>query len=112
MVSDTLHCCSGCEFVVALTHMRTDNDVRLAEKVPEIDLILGGHNLVYEKRKVNGTYILKSGSDFRQFSTISLDFRESPVVVEIDCVEVDKEQEPDTELAKCLEQFTGIVEII
>ena len=32
--------------------MRTDNDVRLAEKVPEIDLILGGHNLVYEKRKV------------------------------------------------------------
>ncbi len=44
--------CSGCEVVVALTHMRTDNDVRLAEKVPEIDLILGGHNLVYEKRKV------------------------------------------------------------
>ena len=38
--------------MVALTHMRTDNDVRLAEKVPEIDLILGGHNLVYEKRKV------------------------------------------------------------
>ena len=107
-----MHCSSGCEFVVALTHMRTDNDVRLAEKVPEIDLILGGHNLVYEKRKVNGTYILKSGSDFRQFSTISLDFRESPVVVEIDCVEVDKEQEADTELAKCLEQFTGIVEII
>ena len=61
--------------------------------------------------KVNGTYILKSGSDFRQFSTISLDFRESPVGVEIDCVEVDKEMEPDTELAKCLDQFTGIVEI-
>ena len=62
--------------------------------------------------KVNGTYILKSGSDFRQFSTISLDFRESPVSVEIECVEVNKEIEPDTELAKCLDQFTGIVEII
>ena len=93
--------------MVALTHMRTDNDVRLAEKVPEIDLILGGHNLVYEKRKVNGTYILKSGSDFRQFSTISLDFRESPVAVEIECVEVTKELQPDTELEKCLKQFTG-----
>ena len=34
--------------------MRTDNDVRLAEKVPEINLILGGHSLVYEKRKVCG----------------------------------------------------------
>ena len=107
-----MHCSSGCEFVVALTHMRTDNDVRLAEKVPEIDLILGGHNLVYEKRKVNGTYILKSGSDFRQFSTISLDLRESPAVVEIDCVEVNKELEPDTELAKRLDQFAGIVETI
>ena len=61
--------------------------------------------------KVNGTYILKSGSDFRQFSTISLDFRESPVGVEIECVEVDKETEPDTELAKCLDTFTGIVQI-
>lgn len=62
--------------------------------------------------KVNGTYILKSGSDFRQFSTISLDFRESPVGVEIDCVEVNKELQPDPELAKCLEQFTGREEIL
>ena len=53
--------CSGCEFVVALTHMRTDNDVRLAEKVPEIDLILGGHNLVYEKRKVRRRSFLLPG---------------------------------------------------
>jgi hypothetical protein len=26
--------------------------------------------------KVNGTYILKSGTDFRQFSLLTLDFRE------------------------------------
>jgi 5'-nucleotidase len=32
--------------------MRTPNDIRLAESVPEIDLILGGHDHVYEKRKV------------------------------------------------------------
>ena len=43
---------AGCEYVVALTHMRTPNDIRLAESVPEIDLILGGHDHVYEKRKV------------------------------------------------------------
>jgi 2',3'-cyclic-nucleotide 2'-phosphodiesterase (5'-nucleotidase family) len=39
--------------VIALTHMRTPNDIRLAESVPEIDLILGGHDHVYEKRKVS-----------------------------------------------------------
>ena len=43
---------AGCEYIIAVTHMRTDNDVRLAEKVPEVNLILGGHSQVYEKRKV------------------------------------------------------------
>ena len=47
----------GCEFIIALSHMRTDNDVRLAEKVPEIGLILGGHSAVYEKRKVRSNVL-------------------------------------------------------
>ena len=42
----------GCDFVIALTHMRTPNDVKLAEEVDEIDLILGGHDHVYEKKMV------------------------------------------------------------
>jgi len=100
----------GCEYIIAVTHMRTDNDVRLAEKVPEINLILGGHSLVYEKRKVNGVYILKSGSDFRQFSKINLDFRETPVVVEIECIDVTKDIEPDEELSKKLEEYNDIEE--
>lgn len=33
--------------------MRWNNDIKLAEKVPEIDLILGGHDHDYEIRKVN-----------------------------------------------------------
>lgn len=42
----------GCDYVIALTHMRTPNDIRLAENVDEIDLILGGHDHVYEIQKV------------------------------------------------------------
>ena len=42
----------NCEIVIALTHMRTPNDIRLAENVSEIDLILGGHDHIYEKKKV------------------------------------------------------------
>lgn len=34
--------------MIALTHMRTPNDKKLAESVEEIDLILGGHDHVYE----------------------------------------------------------------
>ena len=38
--------------MIALTHMGTHSDIRLAENVPEVDLILGGHSKVYDKRRV------------------------------------------------------------
>lgn len=43
----------GCDYVIALTHMRNPNDVKLAENVDEIDLILGGHDHVYEVNQVS-----------------------------------------------------------
>lgn len=45
--------------MIALTHMRTPNDIRLAENVEEIDLILGGHDHVYEELKVRYSFLLK-----------------------------------------------------
>ena len=61
----------NCEIVIALTHMRTPNDVRLAENVAEIDLILGGHDHIYEKKKVRkrnlNKYLLKSLSHPRAY---------------------------------------------
>ena len=33
--------------------MRMPNDVRLAEEVPELHLVLGGHDHHYEKREVS-----------------------------------------------------------
>lgn len=42
----------GCDYVIALTHMRTRNDKKLAENTTDIDLILGGHDHVYDVIKV------------------------------------------------------------
>jgi 5'-nucleotidase, C-terminal domain len=52
--------------------MREPNDLKLAEKTPPglIDLILGGHDHFYSCQKVNSTYILRSGTDFKQLSYI------------------------------------------
>lgn len=58
--------------VIALTHFRTPNDIRLADSVPEIDLILGGHDHDYEIIKRPNSYVVKSGTDFREFSLIKL----------------------------------------
>ena len=43
----------GCDLIIALTHMRVPNDVRLATEVPEIHLILGGHDHHYEEKWVS-----------------------------------------------------------
>lgn len=62
----------GAEFIVALTHQREPNDNKLAEKVPEglIDIILGGHDHFYGHSFINGTHVLRSGTDFKQLSYI------------------------------------------
>lgn len=60
------------DYVIALTHFRRPNDIRLADSVPEIDIILGGHDHDYEIIKRSNCYIIKSGTDFREFSKIKL----------------------------------------
>jgi len=62
----------GAQMIIALTHAREPNDIRLASKTPAglIDIILGGHDHFYGLKTVNGTHILRSGTDFKQLSYI------------------------------------------
>ena len=62
----------GAEIVIAITHQREPNDNKLAEKTPEglIDIILGGHDHFYQHTIINGTSVLRSGTDFKQLSYI------------------------------------------
>ena len=55
---------------------------------------------------------MKSGTDFRQFSTITVDFSQENLQVEIESVDVTSDFEPDNELSSLLEQFTGTIEIV
>lgn len=62
----------GAGLIVALTHQREPNDNKLAEKTPDglIDIILGGHDHFYKHSLINGTHVLRSGTDFKQLSYI------------------------------------------
>ncbi|GIY98572.1 trifunctional nucleotide phosphoesterase protein YfkN [Caerostris extrusa] len=93
----------GVDYVIALTHMRTPNDCRLAENVDEIDLILGGHD------HVNGKFIIKSGTDFREFSKVTLDFNMKPVHIDIEKIEVTSKFAEDKELKEQLSVYNDIV---
>lgn len=91
--------------------MRFPNDCRLAENVGEIDLILGGHDHVFDVRCVNGIKIIKSGSDFRELSKIDILFKEdNSVELSIDKVEIVSTFEEDIILKKEIDEFTSVME--
>lgn len=54
--------------VIALTHMRIPNERRLAREVGDIDMILGGHDHIWICEIVNDVFLLKSGTDFEEFT--------------------------------------------
>ena len=60
----------GAEMIIALCHQREAHDTRLAQEVPEIDIILSGHDHHYRQSKVRETLVLCSGSDYKQLSYI------------------------------------------
>lgn len=64
----------GAEIIVAVTHQREPNDNKLAEKTGGdlIDIILGGHDHYYSHSYINGTHVLRSGTDFKQLSHIEV----------------------------------------
>ena len=87
----------NCSLIIALTHMRCPEDRILAERVPEIDFILGGHDHSYvtEVDRTTGSILIKSGTDFEEFSDFDVVF---------DASEADYEQasRSDTDLIRTL----------
>lgn len=53
----------GAKTILALTHIGSKQDVELAEKVPGIDLIIGGHDhkQIYPPMVINNTLIAQAG---------------------------------------------------
>lgn len=64
----------GAEIIVAVSHQREPNDNKLAEKCGGefIDIILGGHDHYYSHSVINGTQVLRSGTDFKQLSHVEV----------------------------------------
>lgn len=54
----------GCNLIIALTHMRIPADEALAKNVPQIDIILGGHDHIVFSKLINKIPVIKSGVNF------------------------------------------------
>lgn len=100
----------GCDLIIALTHMRTPNDITLAEKCNGIDIILGGHDHVREVTEINGKMIVKSGTDFQQFSVITIERQpnnRTQFTTDVRCVDVTAKIPEDPVLKQELSKYAS-----
>lgn len=100
----------GCDLIIALTHMRTPNDINLAKKCIGIDIILGGHDHVREVTEINGKMIVKSGTDFQQFSVITMErdpANREKFTTDVKCVDVTAKIPEDPELKQELSKYAS-----
>jgi len=63
----------GAQVVVAVTHLTFEDDRRLAQRFPQIDLIIGGHEHFPITATENRTLISKAGSDAKWVARIDVE---------------------------------------
>src|SRR3954468_14190016 len=68
---------AGAQVIVALTHLNFADDRRLAERFPQIDVIVGGHEHYPITVTENRTLISKAGSDAKFVARIDVNRRAS-----------------------------------
>jgi len=66
-------------FIVALTHLSLEEDKQLAQSVPDINLILGGHDHFPLSLMSNNTLILKSGTNAEYLGVVTASINPSQV---------------------------------
>ncbi len=68
-------------FLLALTHLGVEGDVPLAERYPELDVIIGGHShtVLAKPMWVNGVMITQAGSWIRYVGKTTLTFSDGKI---------------------------------
>nr|XP_008260488.2 trifunctional nucleotide phosphoesterase protein YfkN isoform X1 [Oryctolagus cuniculus] len=96
----------GADLVIAITHMKWGNDTRLAQTAEGVNLILGGHDHDYGIRKVNETWIVKSGSDFKYLTKINIRHFDASFQYVFEKVEIVSYLEEDSYIKAIVKDFT------
>jgi 2',3'-cyclic-nucleotide 2'-phosphodiesterase (5'-nucleotidase family) len=67
--------CDGDELLIVLSHQGLNGDISLAEEIPEIDLIVGGHShsIVEQPVKAGNALVVQAGSYTRYIGRLDLE---------------------------------------
>lgn len=100
----------GADLIVAYTHLRLKEDRELVQAVPEINLILGGHDHTPITLFENNVMILKAGSDGQYLALVDLivnrnEKGQKPRIIFDWCMKSSKVTKPERALKLELDTF-------
>jgi 5'-nucleotidase/UDP-sugar diphosphatase len=99
---------AGNNVLIALTHIGYDQDRRLAEQMPELDAIIGGHShtRINPAELINGVLIAQTGSDNRFLGRMELLIRNGRVVEKKgELIDLQKRLREDPEVKALIARF-------
>eukprot|EP00755_Sulcionema_specki_P022013 Sspe_Gene.75476::Locus_47157_Transcript_1_1_Confidence_1.000_Length_3309::g.75476::m.75476/K01081/E3.1.3.5; 5'-nucleotidase len=97
----------GCNFIIALTHMRQHNDEEFASTALDVDLVLGGHDHFYRSVVMkNGVTVLKSGTDFKNLSFLAVELQpgQKPKVT-VERIDITSDIPEDPHVGEIVKEF-------
>lgn len=105
----------SCDLLVGLTHLGVDLDSTLAEQMPQLRLIVGGHShtvLAGGGKSVNGVLITQTGKGLQYAGITRLKFRNRRLIgIENHLVPLDTIS-PDPKIAALVRQYEQAPELL
>lgn len=96
---------NGAQVIIALTHLRVGDDQELLRQVPEIDLVIGGHEHDPLTATVGGRLIAKAGSDAKWLGVTRLALDGSRRATH-DLITIDEKTPSDPAMAALVKRYT------
>jgi 2',3'-cyclic-nucleotide 2'-phosphodiesterase (5'-nucleotidase family) len=96
------------DIFIALTHLGSDIDEKLAQALGELDLIVGAHSHTVIKNmvEVNGVRITQAGSQARYLGRIELTHKSGvPLAIKSELIQVDSIQSEDPEIKEKIKEY-------
>ena len=102
----------GVDKIILLSHAGMDNDMKMAQSVEGVDVILGGHthdfikgieegkNLFYSKKTGEPTIITQAGKNGNHFGILNLEFNENGVITKVQNNTANTEDFPRSSIMK------------
>lgn len=96
------------DYLIGITHLSIDEDKKLASELPELKLIMGGHEHVNMLHKVGETIITKADANARTIYVHRLTFSEQNKLQDIksELVSIDESIPEDPTVKKMVDEWT------